>query len=143
IVGPERAALAPGVPGRIEHEMLDDQLAAPVEQVAQGGLARRSLELIGLVDTLPRQRATQSAELVAQPGELLFLGEQLQALRQPFLTRNHPVLFHPSPPPPQRGLTIAEGRYLTHTLSLGQRVCRSSPNFCSARRPRGARSSRG
>ena len=55
------------VPIRIEHEMVDDQLAAPVEQLRQSLLAAGSVENIILVDALPRQFPALLAQLVAQP----------------------------------------------------------------------------
>jgi hypothetical protein len=36
IVGPEGTALATGLPGGIEHEVVDEKLAAAFEQLAQG-----------------------------------------------------------------------------------------------------------
>src|SRR5262249_44910758 len=53
IVGPERTALAPLLPFRREHEMVDDQLRAPGEQVAERDLAVRSVEHVRLVDGYP------------------------------------------------------------------------------------------
>jgi len=42
IIGPERAMRASGVPFRIEHEMIDDELAGAVEQLRQSFFAIRS-----------------------------------------------------------------------------------------------------
>ena len=54
MVGQERAARAALLPARTEHEVIDDQLAAAVEQVGQRLLATGSVEHIGLVDLDPR-----------------------------------------------------------------------------------------
>src|SRR5262249_8524509 len=51
---PERAALAPLLPVGCEHEMVDDQLRTPGEQVAERDLAVRSVEHVRLVDAHPR-----------------------------------------------------------------------------------------
>src|ERR1700730_8311703 len=77
IVGPERTALAALVPTRVEHEMENDQLLASVEQLGQGLPAAAAVENIVLLDPLPRQLAALPAQLIAQPGEFLLLGEQL------------------------------------------------------------------
>ena len=74
--------------------MVDDQLASPVEQLRQSLLAAGSVENIILVDALPRQFPALLAQLVAQPGEFLFLDQQLLAGREPFIVRNDFVVLH-------------------------------------------------
>jgi hypothetical protein len=76
IVAPEGAALAALLPFGCEHEVIDDQLRLAGEQLRQSLAAVRAIERIGLVHPLPRERAAFGAELVAEPGELLFLGEE-------------------------------------------------------------------
>src|SRR5262249_27642951 len=93
-VGPERAALAGRLPARVEHEMLDDQLVMAAEQIRQRLLAVRPVENILLIHPLPGQLAALAAELVAQPGELLLLGEEALARLGPFVMRDHVVLHH-------------------------------------------------
>ena len=61
VVGFERAADAAFVPARPEHEVLDDELAAAVEQIGQRLLALRRVEQIGLVDLDPGQFASFGA----------------------------------------------------------------------------------
>ena len=57
IVGPERATRASGVPFRIEHEVIDNELTRAVEELRQSFFAVRSLERVLLLDALPWQRA--------------------------------------------------------------------------------------
>jgi hypothetical protein len=47
-VAMERAADAPFLPAGAEHEMFDDQLAAPFEQVGEGFIAVRPVNTYGL-----------------------------------------------------------------------------------------------
>jgi len=53
-VGEERAALAAFLPARIEHEVIDDELPAAVEEIAEGYAALGADE--DVVDTLLRRR---------------------------------------------------------------------------------------
>src|SRR4029079_11734820 len=92
VVGPERAALAAGLPVRGEHEVVDDELGLAVEQVGEGRRAARALELVALGDLDPGQRAAGGAELVALAGELLLAGEQLLAGLDPLRSRNDLVV---------------------------------------------------
>src|SRR5260370_33132152 len=80
IVGPERAALAPLLPVGREHEMVDDQLRAPGEQVAERDLAVRPIEHVRLVDADPR--------------------EIVPLLAQPVAPRRQPLLLSETPPTP-------------------------------------------
>jgi hypothetical protein len=68
--------------------MVNDQLAPPLEQLRQSFLAPGPVENVILVDTLPGQFPALLAQLVAQPGELFFLGQELRAGREPFIVRN-------------------------------------------------------
>jgi hypothetical protein len=54
------AADAAFLPSRPEHEVLDEKLAAPGEQVGKCFPAVRPLENIGLVDLLTQGRARRS-----------------------------------------------------------------------------------
>ena len=72
-VGPERAVRAAGVPGWIEHEMLDDELAPAVEQIGQRFLPPRAIEDVILRDPHPWQPPPFRVEFVAQPREFLLL----------------------------------------------------------------------
>src|SRR5260221_9035850 len=92
MVGHEGAAGAPFRPARTEHEMLDDQLAASVEQLSQRLPALWAVEYIGLVDLEPGQHAPVRAQAVALPGKLLLLDEMLPMLGQPLIPRHDSVL---------------------------------------------------
>src|SRR5262249_51452698 len=61
----ERAARAAILPIRIEHEMVDDELAAAFEQIEQAALAARSLKLIILLDLHHRQAPALRVDPVA------------------------------------------------------------------------------
>ena len=66
VVRPERAARAALVPVGAEHEVIDHELAAAGEQVAERDAGLRRLEDIVLLDLHPRQLAALARELVAQ-----------------------------------------------------------------------------
>src|SRR6266446_4585828 len=57
VVGPERATDAALPPPGAEHEMIDDQLAAPVEQIGEGFPAVERVEDIFLLHPDPRRSA--------------------------------------------------------------------------------------
>src|SRR5262245_56004010 len=88
VVGPERAGLAPRVPVRREHEVVDGELAPRAEELSERFLAARPVEDVRLVDLLPRELAALAAEIVAQPGELLLFGEERGARGEPLFTRD-------------------------------------------------------
>ncbi len=92
VVQLERAADAAFRPVGTEHEVLDDKLAASVEQIGERLRAVGSVEHVVLFDLDPRQRAAFRAELVAQAGEFLFLAQQFLARGQPFIARDDLVL---------------------------------------------------
>src|SRR5262245_27244597 len=94
VVGPERTVRAPRAPAGVVHEVVDDELAAAVEEVGQALLAAGPLEDVGLGHLLPGQVAAGLTELVAQARELLFLEEEPLAGLQPILVGNDSVLSH-------------------------------------------------
>jgi hypothetical protein len=62
-----------GEPGSVaEHEVIDEELRAPSEEVRQRGAAFIGLESILLVDPNPRQLLPSPRQLVAAPRELFF-----------------------------------------------------------------------
>jgi hypothetical protein len=67
----ERAAGASFIPGGVEHEVVDDQLPAPVEQLQQAGRAAGGVEDVAGVELDHRQLPTARGECVAGSGELL------------------------------------------------------------------------
>jgi len=97
VVGQERAAWAALLPPRTEHEVIDDQLAAPVEQVGEGLLPVRPLEDVALLDPHPGQLAALGAQPIAQPGEFLLLAQELLARSEPVLARHKTVLHRVTP----------------------------------------------
>src|SRR5207245_4146423 len=88
----ERASDTALGPARTEHEVLDDQLAASVEQIRERLLAVRSVEHVLLLDLDPREIATLAAQSVAKSSEFLFLGQQFLASGKPLVSRYDPVL---------------------------------------------------
>src|ERR1700674_3698152 len=94
VVGAERAADATLLPTRAEHEMIDDQLATPVEQVGERVPAVKSVEDIFLLDLDPGQRPPLGAQLVAPASEFLLRDEQSRARGKPFLPGNNLGIFH-------------------------------------------------
>src|SRR5439155_27231053 len=93
--GADRAAC---LEGRSEHEVIDQQLSAAVEEVGQGLRALLGLEAVLLLDRDPGQPAPLLGQLVAPAGELLLLLQQLVALRLPLVLRADPVLRLLPPP---------------------------------------------
>src|SRR5262245_20590377 len=87
IVCPERARLAAFLPVRPEHEVIDNELRAPVEQPGERELAAWPLEPIGLLHPLPRHRHAPLRQLIALPCELLLRRQQLQPRLQPVFVR--------------------------------------------------------
>ncbi len=87
MVSKERAARAARFPARTQHEMVDDELVAAVEQV----VARR-VEYIILLHLHPRQITTLATQIVARPGEGFFGGEMRLALLEPILVRYDAVI---------------------------------------------------
>src|SRR5580658_9247248 len=112
VVGQIGTALAALDPSRPHHEVIDDKLAAPVEEIGESLFAARPLEDILLLHALPRQLAPLAAQLIAQPRELLFFGKKLLARFCPLFMRYLVMLHgrrccrHREPPLCQSGLKI-------------------------------------
>src|SRR6266850_2612835 len=85
--------------GGIEHRVIDDQLAASLEEVAECLRPVLALEGVLLFDELPGQVAPLPAQLVAHPRELLFLRQVLFPCREPLVVLHHLVSCHVIPPP--------------------------------------------
>jgi len=94
VVVMERAADAPFLPAGAEHEMFDDQLAAPFEQVGEGFTAVRPVKHIRLVDPDPRQGADLSGQFVVLAGVCLLFQQQRLARCEPLVARYHLVVRH-------------------------------------------------
>jgi hypothetical protein len=85
VVDGHRAPVTPLILVGTEHEVVDEQLSAALEQIEQGGLAVRALEHVRLVDEDARQPATLGGERIACARGFLFLGEELVASRLPLV----------------------------------------------------------
>jgi hypothetical protein len=85
VVGLERAARAGGVPIGVIHQVMDDELAAPLEEVGERLPAFRRVEYIRLLDLHPGQRTPFRAQAVTRPHVLLLLDQERRARRQPFV----------------------------------------------------------
>ena len=91
VVGPERAVLASHLGIRAEHEVVDHQLAAAIEQVGQRLPPLRAVERVLLGDGLPGEVPARLGQGVARAGELLFLLEEPGAGGDPLFARNDAV----------------------------------------------------
>src|SRR5438094_892133 len=90
-----------------EHEVVDEELRAPSEEVCQRGAPLVGLESILFVDPNPRQLLPPPRQLVAAPRELLLRLEQLEPRCEPLFTRPGHVLRHRSSLLPSGCLTAA------------------------------------
>src|SRR5215216_5948610 len=88
------ARLRPAVDRRAEHEVVDEQLRAPVEELGEGLRAFVGLEAVVLVDTHPRKVSPLARQLVTAARERLLALEQLLARRKPVLTGSDPAIRH-------------------------------------------------
>ena len=79
-----------------EHEVIDEQLRAPLEQVGQRGAAFVGLEAVGLVHAHPRQLLALSRQLVAAARQLLLRRQQLKPRGHPLFTCGCLVFSHRS-----------------------------------------------
>src|SRR5262249_4466792 len=91
-VGPVRAVRATGVPGRIEHEVVDDQLTSSVEEVAERFTTVRAVKDIRLRDFFPWELTTSLAQFVAQPREFLFHRQERRAGLEPAVVRDNAMM---------------------------------------------------
>ncbi len=92
VVSDEGTALATFLPGWIEHEVINDELASALEKIAERAAAVRSFEDVVLADAFPRQFASLPAQFVPFAGEFLFGGKVRQPRLDPFVARNYFVL---------------------------------------------------
>src|SRR3989442_13206350 len=108
VVHPEGADEAGriGCPGRmrprgvgVEHRVIDHQLAASLEEVAERLRPALALEGVLLFDELPGQIAPLPAQLVTHPGELLLLRQVSLPCREPLVVLHYLVSCHVIPPP--------------------------------------------
>src|SRR6266498_4001627 len=94
---PVRDRRAGRTPRRVvgpEHEVVDEELRAPSEEVRQRGAPLVGFESIRLVDPNPRQRLPPPRQLVAAPREFLLRLEQLEPCCEPLFTCSGLVCRH-------------------------------------------------
>src|SRR5205809_7226873 len=97
--------------------MIDDQLAASVEEIGERLLAVRPLEDIPLLHPDPGQLAASPAQLIAQTGEFLLLAQVLLARNEPLLSSHVRVVRH-----------LASLPFL---LSVRRSLCRDCNDFAT------------
>src|SRR5205814_2173329 len=93
MLGQIRAAFATLFPARAEHEMINNQLAASLEQIGQRLFSVWSVEEILLLDLDHRQFAPRRTKRVALATELLFSRQQILPRDQPLSFRYDFCLF--------------------------------------------------
>ena len=76
------------------HEVVEDELAAALEQIEQPGLAVRALEDVSFVDVDHRLPAALGGERVSRPRRFLLLDEELLVSHLPLLSRHDPRKIH-------------------------------------------------
>src|SRR5262249_40723723 len=69
-----------------EHEVVDEELRAPLEQILERGAPLIGLEAILLADPNPRQLLPPLRHLIAAPRELLLRLKQVEPRFQPLVT---------------------------------------------------------
>jgi hypothetical protein len=74
-VGHRRAGRAAGLVARAEHEVVDEQLGSPVEQLGERLLTVVGVEAVLLLHRHPGQLASLLRDRVAESGVLLFADE--------------------------------------------------------------------
>src|SRR5207247_9190693 len=98
-VEPVRDRRAVRTPRRVvgpEHEVVDEELRAPSEEVCQRSAPLFGLESILLVDPHPRQLLPPPRQLVAAPRQLFLCQEQLEPRREPLFMCPGYMLCHRS-----------------------------------------------
>src|SRR5205823_1418053 len=106
------ARIRPALDSRAEHEVVDEQLRVPVEEVGQRLRPVIGLEAVALPDADPRQRLPLPSELVAATCELFLLCQERCPGREPLLARPDVVLRHPGLLPGLTTCRPAAGRKL-------------------------------
>jgi hypothetical protein len=74
-VGDRRIDRATGLIARAEHEVVDEQLRSPVEQLDERLLAVVRVEAVLLLDAYPGQLASLPGQFVTEPRVLLLADE--------------------------------------------------------------------
>src|SRR5688500_9999500 len=89
-----RAGRTPRLEVGPEHEVVDDKLRPPAEQVFERSAPLFGLESVLLVNPNPGQLLPLPRQLVAAPRKLLLGLQQLEPRRTPFLTCSGRVFGH-------------------------------------------------
>src|ERR1700733_11671223 len=97
MVDGEGTARADMIRARRQHEVIDSELAAAAEQVAERAFALRSFEDIGLLDLDPGQLPALGAECVKLVRHGALLHEKSLAGVEPLFARNDGMLHGKSP----------------------------------------------
>src|SRR5262245_20509881 len=106
-----RVDRAPSLVARAVHEVIDEQLAAPVEQFGQCAGPSIGVQPILLLGPHPRQFASLTRQLVAKLGVLLLASEQLVAGNLPLFPCSDPVIGHWSSPSCLRQRLFSSGAW--------------------------------
>ena len=90
-VGHRRVDRVTGLVARAEHEVVDEQLGAPVEQLAER-LSPSSVSKRYSFSTAPRAARVAAAQLVAESRVVLLAGKELLTCSEPFLAGSNLVI---------------------------------------------------
>src|SRR6266446_10001049 len=99
----------------VEHRVIDHQLAASLEELAERLRPVLALEGVLLFDKLPGQIAPLPAQLVTHPGELLLLRQVPLPRPEPLVVFHHLASCHVIPP-------SSSSRDTTRTISCRTRT---------------------
>src|SRR2546422_2087552 len=93
-IGNRRAGRTPRPIVGPEHEVVDEELRAPSEEIRQRGAALLGIEFVLLVDPDPRQLLPALRQLVAAPRQLFLRLKQLEPSGKPLFPCSGCVLRH-------------------------------------------------
>jgi hypothetical protein len=92
-IGDGRAVGATGLIVWSEHEMIDQKLRAPAEEVCERRAPFVRFEPIVFVDSHPRQFLPVTSYLISSVRQVFFFHKQLLPCRNPLLS-THDLVFH-------------------------------------------------
>src|ERR1700722_12889863 len=95
VIDDVRAAGATFLPSGTEHEVIDNQLAAAIEEIGEGFRAGGRFKRVGLFNFFPGKLAALAAEFVAQAGEFFFFEQKFLSSCEPFGWRDDFWCFLP------------------------------------------------
>jgi hypothetical protein len=114
LVDEHRAILAAHLLAGAEHEVVQEQLTAPLEEVGQTQLAAWAVKRVGLLDPYPRQATPLGGECIECTGCRLFLHAQLLERALPLLLRDDDWLIDG----PLLASAAPKGRGFGHALLI-------------------------